>query len=297
MLLRETVELLLPGPSRVIVDGTLGGGGHAEALLERGARVIGIDRDQVAHAAAAKRLARFGAQFEFRPGNFADVLEAMDGPVDGMLLDLGVSSPQLAVAERGFSFQNDGPLDMRMANSGETAAELIERLSVEELTQVIDELGEERFARKIASVLKEVRPQRTLEAAEAVKRAVPRKMWPDRVHVATKTFQALRMAVNGELDALNRALAQIPRLLAPGGVAAVITFHSLEDRPVKRAFAALAGRGDAPTGPARLLPQTAQPRAPFELLTPKPLTASDDELAANPRSRSAKLRAVKKVAA
>ncbi len=258
--------------------------------------MIGIDRDQVAHAAAAKRLARFGNQFEFRRGNFADVLEAMEAPIDGLLLDLGVSSPQLDVAERGFSFQSDGPLDMRMAGEGETAAELIDRLSLEELTQVIDELGEERFARKIATALKEARPRRTLEAVEAVKRAVPRKLWPDRVHVATKTFQALRMAVNGELDALERALAQVPRLLAVGGVAAVITFHSLEDRPVKRAFGALAGRGHEPQGPARLLPQTAAPKAAFELLTPRPVTAADDELAQNPRSRSAKLRAVKRVA-
>ncbi len=166
----------------------------------------------------------------------ADVL-----PVDGVLVDLGVSSPQLDEAERGFSFMKDGPLDMRMGPEGRTAAELIADEDERELARIIYELGEESFSRPIARELKRALPTRTLEAAEVVKRAVPRKAWPKRIHVATKTFQALRMAVNGELEALDALLSALPGLLKVGGRAAVIAFHSLEDRKVKEAFRALVG--------------------------------------------------------
>jgi 16S rRNA (cytosine1402-N4)-methyltransferase len=262
VLLKEAVDLLQPGPGKVIVDGTLGGGGHAQALLEKGAAVIGYDKDPRAIEACG-RLTRFPG---FRAVNAA--FSSIEGPVDGVLLDLGVSSPQLDVAERGFSFNSDGPLDMRMGGDGETAAELIERLPEDELADVIYQYGEERLSRRIAKQLKQLKPQTTFEAVEAVKRAVPRKLW-GHLHVATRTFQALRIAVNHELDELKAVLDKLPAVLNPGGRAAIISFHSLEDRMVKHTFRELEG---------------------FTVLTKKPITASDD----NPRARSAKLRGVEK---
>lgn len=292
VLLREAVSLLRPGVGRVIVDGTLGGGGHAEALLEAGAEVVGVDRDPRALAAASERLSRFGGAFRAVKGDFGDLAHLVDRPVHGVLLDLGVSSPQLDEAGRGFSFQVEGPLDMRMGEEGPTAAELIESTPVDELERIIREYGEERFAGRIARVLKETRPQTTLAAAEAVKRAVPRAAWPKKIHVATRTFQALRMAVNHELSSLERALAALPEALEVGGVAAVITFHSLEDRAVKRAFRDLEGRCTCPPG----LPVCGcGARGTFAPVTRRPITASEEEIARNPRARSAHLRAVEKL--
>jgi 16S rRNA (cytosine1402-N4)-methyltransferase len=211
--------------------------------------------------------------------------------VDGLLLDLGVSSPQLDAPERGFSFQKDGPLDMRMSGEGETAAERIRRLSDRELADEIYQYGEERFSRPIARALKADRPETTLQAAESVKRAVPRKAWPKGIHVATKTFQALRIAVNGELESLGRALKDLPEVLAPGGVAAIIAFHSLEDRMVKERFRELSGRCVCPPG----LPVCAcGAKGDFEPLTRKAVQASEAEVEANPRARSARLRAVER---
>lgn len=293
VLLGEAVALLDPREGRVIVDGTLGGGGHSEALLERGARVVGIDRDPVALEAASARLSRYGDRFRPVRGAYADALRLVGAPVDGLLLDLGVSSPQLDEAGRGFSFLHDGPLDMRMSGEGETAAQLIARVSERELADLIFELGEERFSRPIAARLKARLPRTTAEAVEAVKAAVPRRAWPKGVHVATRTFQALRIAVNDELGQLDRLLGDLPALLAVGGRAAIISFHSLEDRRVKRAFRALCGAGpdDTPRG----LP-VAQPtrEASFKALTGRPVVAGEAEVEANPRARSAKLRAVEK---
>jgi 16S rRNA (cytosine1402-N4)-methyltransferase len=299
VLLPETVALMDPGSppgleGRVIIDGTLGGGGHTEALLERGARVYGIDRDPRALAAASARLARFGDRFTAVRGEFGDAGALVRGPVDGLVLDLGVSSPQLDVAERGFSFTNDGPLDMRMSDEGETAAELIERLGVGELADTIYQYGEERHSRGIARELKARRPQTTFAAVEAIKAGVPRKAWPKDVHVATRTFQALRIAVNGELAQLERALAALPGLLKPGGRAAIISFHSLEDRAVKSRFRELCG--EAPDDTPRGLPiRASAPVATFRALTRKPITASPAEAAQNPRARSARLRGVEKL--
>ena len=293
VLLEETVELLQPGAGKVIIDGTLGGGGHTEALLARGATVVGVDRDPVALEAATARLGS-NPRFQARAGNFgelprvaADVL-----PVDGVLVDLGVSSPQLDVAERGFSFMKDGPLDMRMGDTGRTAAELIAEEDERELARIIYELGEESFSRPIARELKRALPTRTLEAAEVVKRAVPRKAWPKRIHVATKTFQALRMAVNGELEALDSLLSALPTLLKVGGRGAVISFHSLEDRKVKEAFRALVGQCRCPPG----LPVcVCGGQGDFALVTRKAVSASEAEVEVNPRSRSAHLRVVEKI--
>lgn len=292
VLLGEVVRLFSPGADRVIVDGTLGGGGHSEALLEAGFRVVGIDRDPNALAAASARLARFGEKFRAVKGEFAGVRTLVPGPVDGLVLDLGVSSPQLDTPERGFSFQTDGPLDMRMGDTGETAAELIARLPEGQLADLIYLYGEERASRSIARTLKARLPRTTFEAVEAVKSGVPRKAWPKELHVATRTFQALRIAVNGELDQLEAALAAIPTLLAPGGVAAIISFHSLEDRLVKQSFKRLCGEiDDLPPGFPIANANTAQ----FETLSKRPIVASDDEVAQNPRARSAKLRAVRKL--
>ena len=288
----ESVRALQPAAGKVIVDGTLGGGGHSEALLAQGARVIGIDRDPVALAAARARLSNFGERFEARAGNFGDVERLLGGEtVDGLLLDLGVSSPQLDTAERGFSFQADGPLDMRMGADGETAAGLIARLPESELADLIYRLGDEPFSRPIARELKRTLPTTTSGAAAAVGRGVPRAKWPKRIHVATRTFQALRMAVNGELEALGAALDALPRVLRGGGRAAIISFHSLEDRMVKEKFRELEGRCTCPPG----LPVCAcGQRGQFQALTRKAITASDAELEANPRARSAHLRAVEK---
>ncbi|QRK04138.1 16S rRNA (cytosine(1402)-N(4))-methyltransferase RsmH [Archangium violaceum] len=293
VLLDETVDALRPGAGKVIIDGTLGGGGHTQALLARGATVLGVDRDPVALGAARARLAGYPA-FSARQGNFGELLDVAADvlPVDGVLVDLGVSSPQLDVAERGFSFQKDGPLDMRMGDTGRTAAELIAQEDEAELIRILKEYGEEPFARPIARELKRSLPTRTLEAAEAVKRAVPRKAWPNKIHVATRTFQALRMAVNQELESLESLLAALPRLLKVGGRAAVISFHSLEDRRVKEAFRDLAGSCKCPPG----LPVCAcGGQGDFALVTRKAIAASDEEIAANPRSRSAHLRVVEKV--
>ncbi len=269
VLLKETVALLRPGPGKVILDGTLGGGGHAQALLEAGANVIGYDKDPRALEAAQARLAGFGDRFRCEERAFS----TLEGPYDGVLLDLGVSSPQLDDASRGFSFNNDGPFDMRMGSDGMTAAELVDALDEEDLANTIYQYGEERMSRRIAKQLKSLKPQTTFEAVEAVKRAVPRKLWPKGINVATRTFQALRIAVNHELDELRATLGKLPTVLKPGGIAAIISFHSLEDRLVKHTFRELIG---------------------FNVLTKKPIIASEEEETANPRSRSAKLRGVEK---
>lgn len=277
----------------MIIDGTLGGGGHSEALAARGATVLGVDRDPVALQAARARLAAYPA-FSARQGNFGDLLEVAADllPVDGVLVDLGVSSPQLDVAERGFSFQKDGPLDMRMGDTGRTAAELIAEEDEAELRRILEEYGEEPFARPIARELKRALPTRTLEAAETVKRAVPRKAWPNKIHVATRTFQALRMAVNQELESLESLLAALPRLLKVGGRAAVISFHSLEDRKVKETFRDMVGACKCPPG----LPVcVCDGQGDFALVSRKAIAPSDEEIAANPRARSAHLRVVEKI--
>ncbi|WNG60222.1 16S rRNA (cytosine(1402)-N(4))-methyltransferase RsmH [Archangium gephyra] len=293
VLLSESVDVLRPGAGKVIIDGTLGGGGHSEALLARGATVLGVDRDPVALQAARVRLAAYPA-FSARQGNFGDLLEVATDllPVDGVLVDLGVSSPQLDVAERGFSFQKEGPLDMRMGDTGRTAAELIAEEDEAELRRILEEYGEEPFARPIARELKRSLPTRTLEAAEAVKRAVPRKAWPNKIHVATRTFQALRMAVNQELESLESLLAALPRLLKVGGRAAVISFHSLEDRKVKETFRDMVGACKCPPG----LPVcVCDGQGDFALVSRKAIAPSDEEIAANPRARSAHLRVVEKI--
>ena len=296
VLVDEVTSLLKPGAGKVFADATLGRGGHAQALLQKGATVIGVDRDPRAVDAARQRLAPFGSRFVALVGNFAQLDHILHRenavPVDGVLLDLGVSSPQLEDPQRGFSFQAEGPLDMRMGDEGPTAAELIESTDGRSLERLIRQYGEERFARSISRELKRSRPRTTAEAAAAVKRAVPRRAWPERIHVATKTFQALRMAVNRELEALDSLLHSLPALLKVGAVAAIVSFHSLEDRKVKEAFRDLCGRCVCP----KELPVcVCGARGNFSLLTRKAIAPGQAEVRRNPRARSARLRAVEKL--
>lgn len=271
-----------------MVDGTVGMGGHAELLLERGGdevRLLGMDRDPAALAHARIRLSRFGDRVLLEHADFRHLQAvARDngvGNAQSILLDLGVSSSQLAAPERGFSFGTEAPLDMRFDPSrGPTAARLLETLSEAELARVIFEYGDEPHARRIAREIVTRRrrtPLRTtVDLVAAVKAAVPRRAWPSGRHVATRTFQAVRMAVNEELPALEEALPAAAGLLAPGGRLGVISFHSGEDRIVKRAFRSMAG-------------------GPYALLEPAPVTPSREERRANPRCRSAKLRVLERV--
>jgi 16S rRNA (cytosine1402-N4)-methyltransferase len=298
VLLKEVLEALLPRAGKTIVDGTLGGGGHSETLLEWGAEVIGLDQDEEALDFTKERLRRFGTRF--RParanfGNLGTVLEKLGTPqVDGVLLDLGVSSWQLDTAERGFSFQREGPLDMRMnRDAGMTAADLVNTASPEELTRIFREYGEEPNARRIASRLVSARVERkfetTMQLALAVESVVPRRR---RIHPATRIFQALRIAVNRELEMLESVLGQAAAALRPEGRMAVITFHSLEDRIVKDFFKLRAAAElDRPEWPA----PRPNPDHIFKAVTRKPVVASEAEQERNPRARSAKLRVVEKI--
>ncbi len=281
------------------VDGTFGAGGYSEALLAGAdCHVWGIDRDPGALALGDALAARFPGRLDLIEGNFGDMdrLLADRGvaAVDGVALDLGISSMQIDRPERGFSFRSDGPLDMRMSGQGQSAADLINTLPEAELARIIHEFGEERFARRIAAAIVRARPlSRTGALAEIVRKAVPRK--GDTIDPATRTFQALRIAVNDELGALARGLGAAERLLAPGGRLAVVTFHSLEDRPVKLFLQQRAGRMP---GGSRHLPTTTAHRAPsFRLLANKPIEADAAEIARNPRARSAKLRAAERTSA
>jgi 16S rRNA (cytosine1402-N4)-methyltransferase len=277
VMLDEVVEWLDPRPGQTLVDGTLGAGGHARALAQRvgpGGLVVALDRDPATLVAAERSLA--GLSVKLVQANFCDLPEVLAElklpAVDGVVLDLGMSSDQLADASRGFSFDAEGPLDLRFdPTEGEPAWRLLERLSAQRLANLIYEYGEERYSRRIARRIVEQRRQNPIrtarELAELVRRCVPRR--GDRIDSATRTFQALRIAVNDELKSLELALARVPDCLTPGGRLAVISFHSLEDRRVKEAF-----RDD--------------PK--WQVLTKKPLRARPEETAHNPRARSAKLR-------
>ncbi len=303
VLAAEVVALLRPAPGKLLLDGTLGGGGHAELLLQGGASVIGIDKDPRALAAASARLARYGEAFRAVRADFRDaknVLAALGlAGVDGALVDLGVSSPQLDDPARGFSFRDAGPLDMRMGSEGETVAELLARVDERELARILAEYGEEPFARPVARAVKRavaaLGPGEALDTArlaEIVAGAIPRKAWPRRIHPATRTFQALRIAVNDELGALAAWLDSLPSLVKVGGRAAAISFHSLEDRMVKERFRALT---HACTCPPDFPVCACGAQASFAAATRKAVKASEDEIARNPRARSARLRAVERI--
>jgi len=303
VLLDEVVGFLSPTSEMTVVDATLGLGGHSERILEviDGALVIGIDQDNAALKIAEKRLKRFGDRFRAVHSNFArikDVVAATRaGHVDAIIADLGVSSMQLDDAERGFSFRFDAPLDMRMdVTSGRTAAELLETLDEDEIANLIYRYGEERKSRRIARRIVEQReagqPVRTTaELAGLIERAIGRSP-KDKIHPATRTFQALRIAVNNELGILDQFIKDSVDLLQPKGTLCMITFHSLEDRIVKQAFQRLSGKCFCPP---RIPKCVCGAEKRVEILTRKPVTPTDEEMKANPRSRSAKLRVCRKL--
>jgi 16S rRNA (cytosine1402-N4)-methyltransferase len=282
---RETLDFLRPRAGGIYADATLGAGGHTKAILDASAptgRVVSVDRDPQAIAHAQVRLAEYGDRASILHGEFRDLPELLKNvgvaAVDGLVADLGVSSPQLDEARRGFSFQQDGPLDMRMDSSqGETVLELIERLTEKELADVIYQYGEERRSRAIARSIRAMLAEGTLATTADLRRAVIKAIGRppgSKIDPATRTFQALRIATNDELSQLDGLLEALPDLLADGGTAVIISFHSLEDRSVKHAF-------------------RSEPR--LSIMTKRPLLASDDEQAQNRRARSAKLRAARRI--
>jgi 16S rRNA (cytosine1402-N4)-methyltransferase len=287
VLVAEVVAILRPRPGGCYLDATVGLGGHAEAILrasEPTGTLLGIDRDAEALALARQRLAACGQRVILLQGRYEDLTDLLGAgrQFDGILFDLGASSLQLETAVRGFSFGREGPLDMRMDRSvGDTATDLVGRLSERELADLIFRWGEERWSRRIAQAIVEARrrsPIRTTTAlAEVVARAIPRAAWPRHIHPATRTFQALRIAVNDELTGLGRALEEAAGHLRPGARVTAISFHSLEDRIVKQTWRRLEAAGG------------------MRILTKRPITPGEAEAAANPRARSAKLRALERL--
>ena len=286
VLLDEALRLLAPKGKQFIVDCTVGLGGHAEAMLESAggdAVLIGIDLDESNLLKTKERLVRFGRRARLFQADFADtdavMSEAGVVSADVILADLGMASTQIDDPSRGFSFQSDGPLDMRYRRSGRTAADLVNTLGESELADLIFRYGQDRQSRRIARAIVRTRSEERIERTEQLARIVASAVRRtggarQKIHPATRTFQALRIAVNGELESLQRLLEKMPGLLSVGGRAAVISFHSLEDRLVKRAFAAAAEAGT------------------HRLLNKKPITAGAGEIQRNPRSRSAKIRAI-----
>ena len=284
VLVSEAIRFLAVRPEGSYIDATLGAGGHSEEILKRlgQGRLLGVDRDPMALEVARERLAGFGGKFMMQHGNFAeiDTLHAASGlpPVDGVLADLGMSSLQLEAASRGFSFSVPGPLDMRMDPGSETsAADLVNQAKEVDLADLIYRLGEERHSRRVARAIVKARPYRlTTELAQVVTRAIPSRAGLHQIHPATRTFMALRLAVNHELENLEQFLARVLSVLRPGGRVVILSFHSLEDRMVKHAFLDWKREGRA------------------SVLTRKVVRPGEDEVRANPRARSAKLRAAEK---
>jgi 16S rRNA (cytosine1402-N4)-methyltransferase len=298
VLMQEVLDFLQPAPGKLIFDGTLGGGGHTEALLQHGARIVAMDQDDEALAYARERLKGYADRFCALKGNFRDfpavLTEAGVGGLDGMLIDIGVSSRHLDAAERGFSFAKDGPLDMRMDGKAPlTAADIVNTWAQEDIERILRENAEEQNARRIARAICQDRVKKpfttTLQLAEMIARVCPKH---GKKHPATLTFQALRCEVNSELPALREFLAAAPKWLKPGGRLVIIDFHSIEDRIVKQAFQNYAAPFiDRPEWPA---PKT-NPNHCLKLLTKKPVEAGEQELHLNPRARSARLRAAERL--
>ena len=297
VLLRPILAAVAP-VSGVWLDGTFCAGGYARGLLDAGAaRVIGIDRDPLAHQMAASWVGAYGPRLQLIEGTFSQLDTLAGAPLDGVVLDLGISSMQIDQPERGFSFQKDGPLDMRMSQQGQSAADLVNKAGEGELADILYVYGEERASRRIAHAIVEVRAktpfETTLQLAEVIARCLPRPK-PGQSHPATRSFQALRIAVNAEFSELAQGLAAAERALKPGGVLAVVTFHSLEDRIVKRFFQLASG---AEANANRYAPAKATTTARFDLLNKRAVEPDADELAQNPRARSAKLRLARRTAA
>lgn len=297
----EAIDSLKIKSGGIYVDMTLGGGGHSAEIIGRGGRVIGIDRDINAINAARERLSASGGEFWLVNGNFKDVLEHLKGlnvsGVDGIIMDLGVSSHQLDESRRGFSYMNDAPLDMRMdVESDFSAFDVINTYGEDKLCRIIGDYGEERWAKRIAEFIvkrREEGPIRTTgELVDVIKAAVPKGARKDGPHPAKRTFQAIRIEVNGELEILKQAVTDAVKALNTGGRIAVITFHSLEDRIVKNTFSELAkGCVCPPEFPVCMCGKKPE----LQIITRKPVTPSDREIEENPRSRSAKLRVAEKI--
>jgi 16S rRNA (cytosine1402-N4)-methyltransferase len=290
VLLDEVVRAVQPAPGRLIVDATFGAGGYSRAFLAAGAEVIAFDRDPTARRFVSELGA--GERLRLVEDRFSTMTEHIDRPCHGVAFDLGVSSMQLDEADRGFSFMRDGPLDMRMERTGPSAADLVNEAEPAELARIFWVYGEERKSRRIAGALARRRTEqpftRTLDLAEVIERALGGRRGA-KTHPATRSFQALRIAVNAELSELEAGLDAAEQVLAAGGRLAVVTFHSLEDRIVKAFFTERAGR--IASGSRHLPPTAVGPAPTFDMLFNGAHAASDTEMAANPRSRSAKLRA------
>ena len=296
VMLNEVLAALKPRDGARYVDGTFGGGGYTRAILEAAdCRVLGIDRDPEAIARGRKLVEQFAGRLTLVEGEFSR-MDAFAEASDGVVLDLGVSSFQFDTPARGFSFREDGPLDMRMSLSGESAADVVNSADERTLSQIISRYGEEKNARRIARAIIAARPvATTAELAKIVSEAQGPAALRHAIHPATRTFQALRIHVNDELGELERGLDAALRILAPRGRLAVVSFHSLEDRIVKQF---LAGNSDTRPRASRHAPDAGEaPRAHFRLLTNRPQTPSEDEIANNPRARSAKLRIAERLAA
>jgi 16S rRNA (cytosine1402-N4)-methyltransferase len=301
VLLGEALQALAPHDGGVYLDGTFGAGGYTRALLATpGVRVVAIDRDPAAIAGGAPLVAEAAGRLTLVAGRFSELdriaAEAGHPALDGVVLDVGVSSMQVDEAARGFSFRFEGPLDMRMEQRGRSAADIVNTADEEEIADILFHYGEERQARRIARAIvadRKAQPfETTAQLAGLIERVAPSK--PHLIHPATRSFQALRIAVNDELGELARALAAAERALKPGGTLAIVSFHSLEDRIVKQFFAERSGRGRAAS---RLLPGEPAPPEPTFTLLPGPVAPGENETRANPRARSARLRAGRRTAA
>jgi 16S rRNA (cytosine1402-N4)-methyltransferase len=293
----EAVDMLKPRDGGIYLDATFGAGGYSQAILDAAdTRVIGIDRDRTAIAAGFDLVDRSNGRLtlvEDRFSNLAEVCAAHGvTALDGVVMDVGVSSMQVDEAGRGFSFRLDGPLDMRMGHDGPTAADVVAKASEADLANIIYIFGEERHSRAVARAIVAARKETPITTTRALAEIVSKVVWakPGEIHPATRTFQALRIFVNEELDELHLALSAAERVLKPGGRLVVVSFHSLEDRMVKNF---LAERGKTGGG-SRHLPEMAQATPSFRILTKRPVTAGDEEVRANPRARSAKLRAAER---
>ncbi len=300
VLCAQVVEALAPGTHGWIVDATVGLGGHAHALLAGAPslRLLGLDVDPEALAVAQQRLAGFGNRVVLANASYWRIAEVARthgvGAADGVLFDLGVSSLQLDTPARGFSFRHDAPLDMRFGPDGPTAAQILAEAGEEELVRILRDLGEEPRARRVARAIARARTKQPIRTTGELRQVVLSALGParGRIDPATRTFQALRIATNRELEGIPPAIEQAARLLRPGGRLAVIAFHSLEDRLVKRALRHLSGRCVCPPGG---LGCTCQPEHLLDVLTPRPVTPDEVEVAANPRARSARLRVARRV--
>lgn len=304
VLLSETVDCLNIKPNGIYVDGTLGGGGHSELILTKlgeAGRLIGVDQDLDAHAAAGERLKAFGEKFVPVHSNFVNISQIVKdlnlSGIDGMIMDLGVSSYQLDEADRGFSYMNDGALDMRMNRDAKTSAwHIVNEYSEKELYEIIRDYGEEKWASRIAKFIVQARTngeiKTTFELVEIIKAAIPAKARQDGPHPAKRTFQAIRIEVNNELGIIETAIKDGVAALNKGGRMGIITFHSLEDRIVKQTFKALSTGCTCP--PEFPICQCGG-KAIVKLITRKPILPSDEEIEVNPRSRSAKLRVIQKL--